>query len=126
MTNFLLAMTLHPEAFQKAQAELDRVVGRARLPDFDDRGSLPYLDCVISEVLRCVSSSPRARPVPLARPSRMHVLTGGSFRIRRQVAVSRPSRCALRVPGDRPPSLVRWRSGLTCVCVSRCDGSYSA
>ena len=70
MTNFLLAMTLHPEVFQKAQAELDRVVGRARLPDFDDRGSLPYLDCVISEVLRCVSFPPvRRSRVRVARRS---------------------------------------------------------
>ena len=45
--------TLHLEAFQWMQAELDRVVGHAH-PDFDDRGSLPYFDCVIDEVLRRV------------------------------------------------------------------------
>lgn len=46
-------MALHPEVFKKAQAEVDRVLGRSRLPDFDDRESLPYLACVINEVLRC-------------------------------------------------------------------------
>ena len=52
----MLAMTLHPEVFRKAQDEVDRIVGRTRLPDFEDRGNLPYLDCVISEVLRYVHS----------------------------------------------------------------------
>ena len=53
LSNFMLAMVLHPEAFRRAQDELDRVVGRSRLPDFEDRGSLPYLDCILREVLRC-------------------------------------------------------------------------
>ena len=61
MSNFMLAMTLYPEVFKKAQAEIDRVVGRSRLPDFEDRESLPYLDCVISEVLRYVNR-PQRRP----------------------------------------------------------------
>ena len=52
MSNFILAMLLCPEAFKRAQAELDVVTGGSRLPDFEDRGSLPYLDCILSEVLR--------------------------------------------------------------------------
>ncbi|KAI0742440.1 cytochrome P450 [Daedaleopsis nitida] len=50
MSNFILAMVLHPEAFKRVQQEIDSVVGRSRLPDFDDRENLPYLDCVLSEV----------------------------------------------------------------------------
>ena len=46
-------LELHPEAFRRAQQEIDAVVGRSRLPDFDDRANLPDLDCVLSEVLRC-------------------------------------------------------------------------
>ncbi|KAH7907494.1 cytochrome P450 [Hygrophoropsis aurantiaca] len=49
---FFLAMILHPEAQKKAQAELDRVVGRGRLPEFDDRAALPYVDAVFRETLR--------------------------------------------------------------------------
>ncbi|KZT11800.1 cytochrome P450 monooxygenase [Laetiporus sulphureus 93-53] len=49
---FILAMVLHPEVCHKAQAEIDRVIGRGRLPDFADRTSLPYLDCVLKEVYR--------------------------------------------------------------------------
>ncbi|KAK8052460.1 hypothetical protein PG993_003845 [Apiospora rasikravindrae] len=36
----------------KAQADLDRVVGRDRLPAFEDRAQLPYIDAIVSEVLR--------------------------------------------------------------------------
>jgi cytochrome P450 len=45
-------MALHPEVQKKAQAELDAVVGNGRLPTVADRSSLPYLECIMSEVLR--------------------------------------------------------------------------
>lgn len=45
-------MILHPEVFAKAQAEIDRVVGSDRLPDFQDRTSLPYVESVVKEVYR--------------------------------------------------------------------------
>ena len=54
MKTFVLAMVLHPEVYKKAQAEMDRVVGPGRLPDFEDREHLPYLDCVLKEVFRYV------------------------------------------------------------------------
>ena len=50
-------MVLHPHVLEKAQEEIDRVVGAGRLPDFDDRESLPYIEAVFQEVLRCVASS---------------------------------------------------------------------
>ncbi|KAI0632690.1 cytochrome P450 [Trametes polyzona] len=62
LSTFFLAMVLHPDAFRKAQAELDRVVGRTRLPDDADRANLPYLECLLKEVYRWQS------PVPLAIP----------------------------------------------------------
>ena len=49
----IFQFVMHPDVLEKAQAEMDRVVGSARLPDFDDRPSLPYLECVIREVFRC-------------------------------------------------------------------------
>ncbi|PCH39553.1 cytochrome P450 [Wolfiporia cocos MD-104 SS10] len=49
---FLLAMVLNPDVYAKAQAEMDRVIGSKRLPDFDDRKSLPYLECVLKETHR--------------------------------------------------------------------------
>jgi cytochrome P450 len=50
--NFVLHMVQHPEVQVKAQEELDRVIGRSRLPDFEDRESLPYLDAIYKETLR--------------------------------------------------------------------------
>ena len=49
---FILQMALHPEILAKAQEEVARVVGDSRLPDFDDRPSLPYIDCIQRELFR--------------------------------------------------------------------------
>ncbi|CCM01370.1 uncharacterized protein FIBRA_03420 [Fibroporia radiculosa] len=65
LQSFLLAMILHPKVFQKAQAEIDRVIESSRLPDFEDRDSLPYLECVLKEVYRWNT------PVPLSIPHRL-------------------------------------------------------
>jgi hypothetical protein len=51
---FLLAMVLYPEVQARARAEIDSVIGEAieRLPDWDDRASMPYINAVIQETLR--------------------------------------------------------------------------
>ena len=49
---FALAMVENPHVWKRAQAEIDAVVGMDRLPDFDDRSSLPFIDAIIREVLR--------------------------------------------------------------------------
>ena len=49
------AMTelLHrPDSMRKVKEELDRVIGRSRMPEFPDRESLHYINALISEVLR--------------------------------------------------------------------------
>jgi cytochrome P450 len=45
-------MILFPEVQEKAQAEIDSVIGMDRLPTFDDRNALPYVEAVICETLR--------------------------------------------------------------------------
>jgi len=45
-------MALHPHVARKAQAELDRIIGSERLPDFSDRDNLPYISALIKELLR--------------------------------------------------------------------------
>jgi cytochrome P450 len=45
-------MVLSPEVQKKAQAELDAVVGPNRLPEFEDRNSLPYINALCKETLR--------------------------------------------------------------------------
>ncbi|TFY75756.1 hypothetical protein EWM64_g8256 [Hericium alpestre] len=42
-TTALLHLTLNPQVQRRAQEEIDRVVGRRRLPAFDDRASLPAI-----------------------------------------------------------------------------------
>ncbi|KAJ7822933.1 cytochrome P450 [Mycena leptocephala] len=49
---FVLAMTLHPECQAKAHKEIDSVVGDLRLPDFEDREHLPFVECILQETLR--------------------------------------------------------------------------
>ncbi|KAG1784812.1 cytochrome P450 [Suillus plorans] len=49
---FALAMVSHPNVQKRAQAEIDSVVGRNRLPAFEDRASLPYVESVLRETLR--------------------------------------------------------------------------
>ncbi|KAJ7439114.1 cytochrome P450 [Mycena latifolia] len=50
--HFLLAMVLHPAVMDKAQREIDSVVGPDRLPTFSDRASLPFVEAILSEVYR--------------------------------------------------------------------------
>ncbi|EKM55879.1 uncharacterized protein PHACADRAFT_256807 [Phanerochaete carnosa HHB-10118-sp] len=64
LSTFVLAMVLYPEAQALVQEEIDRVVGRDRLPEMDDQNSLPCVTAVIYEVLRWHS------PLPLASPRR--------------------------------------------------------
>lgn len=43
---------MYPEALRKAQEEIDAVVGTNRLPDFNDRPHLPYVNALIKESMR--------------------------------------------------------------------------
>jgi cytochrome P450 len=45
-------MLLYPGVQKKAQDELDSVIGRERLPTFEDRPMLPFIDAVCKETLR--------------------------------------------------------------------------
>jgi len=61
----MINMIQNPEVLRKAQEEIDSVVGSGRLPTLQDRPSLPYLECVMSEVLRMSVG------VPLGLPHRL-------------------------------------------------------
>ncbi|KAF8483980.1 cytochrome P450 [Russula ochroleuca] len=52
MTFLFLALVLFPEVQRRAQAELDVVIGRDRLPTFNDRPRLPYMEAMCKELLR--------------------------------------------------------------------------
>lgn len=51
-------MTLYPNVMRKAQAELDVVVGRERIPTFEDHANLPYVCALLEEVLRWRNPAP--------------------------------------------------------------------
>lgn len=59
---FFKALALHPEVQVKAREELDRVVGKDRLPNFEDRDNLPYINAVAQEALRWHSVTPTGVP----------------------------------------------------------------
>ncbi|KAF5879687.1 putative cytochrome p450 protein [Botrytis fragariae] len=48
----ILAMLHYPECLQRVKAEIDAVVGKDRMPIFEDQQSLPYLGAFIRETLR--------------------------------------------------------------------------
>lgn len=54
----ILAMVHYPEVLAKAHAQIDAVVGANRLPTFEDRAKLPYIDCIFKEVLRWGAAVP--------------------------------------------------------------------
>ncbi|KAG1744160.1 cytochrome P450 [Suillus paluster] len=50
--NFILAMILHPHVQEKAHELIESVVGTKRLPTFQDRPALSYIDAILRECLR--------------------------------------------------------------------------
>ena len=52
MSAAIVAFALYPEVQRRAQAEIDSAIGRDRLPDFNDRVSLPYIEAIRREVIR--------------------------------------------------------------------------
>ena len=59
--NFTITMLHYPEIMRKAQVELDKVVGRERAPNFEDKNNLPY--------------------VPSNRSGNITVASGSTFRL---------------------------------------------
>ncbi|KAF9244244.1 cytochrome P450 [Melanogaster broomeanus] len=51
-----------PKSKKRAQAEIDDVIGMDRLPNFDDRLSLPYVEAVLRETMRMYPIVPLAVP----------------------------------------------------------------
>jgi len=55
-------MLLYPEVAKKAQAELDSVVGTDRIPTFEDRDNLPYINAIVKETIRWHPVAPMGLP----------------------------------------------------------------
>jgi cytochrome P450 len=52
ITSFMLCMALHPSTQKRAQEQIDTVTGGTRLPSLTDVSNLPYVQCVVREVMR--------------------------------------------------------------------------
>ncbi|KAF7374566.1 CyP450 monooxygenase [Mycena sanguinolenta] len=52
LVSFFLAMALYPDIQKKAQTEIDTIIGTDRLPEFEDRPSLPFVEAVYRELMR--------------------------------------------------------------------------
>lgn len=70
---FLLAMTLFSEVQRKAQEEIDSVTGMERLPGFQDRHKLPYVEGVVKEALRWTPVA----PMGVAHVTESDIIYGG-------------------------------------------------
>ncbi|KAJ7490114.1 cytochrome P450 [Mycena galericulata] len=62
VTAYFLAAAKYPHIQGKAQAEINSVVGLNRLPTFEDRKSLPYIDALCKELARWLPIVPLAAP----------------------------------------------------------------
>ncbi|KLO10252.1 cytochrome P450 [Schizopora paradoxa] len=60
--NLILAVLQFPDTLRRAQEEIDRVVGTDRLPTFEDRENLPYINAMCTEVMRWEVVGPLALP----------------------------------------------------------------
>ncbi|KAK7448457.1 cytochrome p450 [Stygiomarasmius scandens] len=62
ISTFWLAMSLYPDIQEKAHQELDGVLSPGKLPDFNDRPSLPYIEAIYREVMRWHPAVPMGLP----------------------------------------------------------------
>ena len=94
LTSLFLALVLYPEVQKRAQAELDTVITRDRLPTFDDRPRLPYIDAMCRELMRWQMVTPlgagldRIGPIRGAEESSLEVFPTLQLRTTSTVAFS--------------------------------------
>jgi len=82
LMSFFVAALLRPEIQTIAQKELDAVTGRERLPTFEDRSRLPFVDAICKEISRW-------RPVvPMGE-----LLPSTPLRLRKSMTIHRCTAC---------------------------------
>jgi cytochrome P450 len=50
LNSLVLGLIAYPRVVKRAHEELDRVIGTARLPSFEDAKDLPYIRAIVKEV----------------------------------------------------------------------------
>jgi hypothetical protein len=71
---FFVAALVRPEIQAIAQKELDAVTKRERLPTFEDRPRLPYVDAISKEMIRWRPVGPLGELLPSTYLTRTNVL----------------------------------------------------
>lgn len=59
MASLFVALALYPEVQKRARAQVDSVISRDRLPTFEDKSRLPYIEAFCRELLRWQVVSPQ-------------------------------------------------------------------
>jgi len=77
MSWFMLGIAAYPEVQKKCQEELDRVIGRSRMPTLADGDSLPYIRATVREALRWRPIAPLGESLEKKNKS-YSILTYGS------------------------------------------------
>ncbi|KAF8919622.1 CyP450 monooxygenase [Mucidula mucida] len=62
LDSLILALVQNPEVQSTAQAEIDSVIGDSRLPNFEDRNNMPYVEAVYRELIRWAPAAPLGVP----------------------------------------------------------------
>lgn len=66
INSFLLLMTKFPDAYKKAQAQVDAIVGDGRSPVWSDFDNLPEVNALVKETMRIRPIAPIAFPHALS------------------------------------------------------------
>ncbi|KAF8587791.1 cytochrome P450 [Ramaria rubella] len=100
LTWFVMAMVLYPEVQRKAQEELDNVLGMDRLPTFQNREQLPYINAICKEIQRWNPIAPLGLAHAVSRDDiyNGHLIPGGSIVIGNSWAMLRDE----KLFGPRP------------------------